>query len=88
VNREWVLLHLNEAQEELSRTIQEIKDDPEYGYGDFWPAMQHLYHHLNTAWNARDTSPAIVESHTDVDFVRWTQFPADLPMMGPGQPPN
>jgi hypothetical protein len=71
-----------EAHEGLSKTIQEIRDDPDYGYGEFLVAMQHLYHHLNTAWNSRDASPHQVRSENDEDFGRWNQFPTDLPMMG------
>ena len=51
MNREWVLFQLREGQEELNRTIAEIAADPDYDVGEFIVAMQHLYHHLNTAWN-------------------------------------
>ena len=51
VNREWVLFQLREGQEELNRTIAEIAADPDYDVGEFIVAMQHFYHHLNTAWN-------------------------------------
>ena len=80
MNRDWVLFHLTEAQEELTRTIQEIRDTPDYGIGEFLPAMQHLYHHLNTAWNARDASEAEASKVTDQNFKRWSSFPADLVM--------
>jgi hypothetical protein len=43
--------------------------------------MQHLYHHLNTAWNARDASPLAVQASTDAIFNRWSALPSDLPMM-------
>ena len=81
MNRDWVLFHLREAQEEISRAITEMNSTPDYGYGEFWPAMQHAYHHLNTAWNSRDATRAQVEPGTDADFNRWSQFPTDLPMM-------
>jgi hypothetical protein len=45
MNREHTLWHLQEATEELQRTIREIENEPEYGYGEFSVAMQHLYHH-------------------------------------------
>jgi len=73
---------LDEALEELSKTIQEIKENSGYEYGEFLVAMQHLYHHLNTAWNSRDASPDQVTNETEEDFQRWSQFPDDLPMMG------
>ena len=80
MNRDWVLFHLTEAQEELTRTIQEIRDTPDYGIGEFLPAVQHLYHHLNTAWNARDASEVEAGKVTEQNFRRWSAFPADLVM--------
>ena len=82
MNRDWVLFHLGEASEELSKTIHAMKEAPDYDYGAFLVAMQHLYHHLNTAWNSRDASPDQVRTESDEDFGRWSQFPDDLPMMG------
>jgi hypothetical protein len=81
MNREWVLHHLGEAQDEIASTIAEMQATPDYDYGEFWVAMQHLYHHLNTAWNSRDATPDQVENATDRDFNRWSRFPEDLPMM-------
>ena len=81
MNREWVLFHLKEAAEELDRTIEDIQRDPGYDHAQFWPAMQHLYHHLNTAWNARDASPDEVAGESDGLFNRWSRYPDDLPTM-------
>jgi len=65
VNREWVLFHLGEAQDEITKTIAEIQTTPDYDSGEFWVAMQHLYHHCNTAWNSRDMTKAQVDKATD-----------------------
>jgi len=78
MNRQHTLLHLREAAEELQRTIHKIENDQDYGFGEFSVAMQHLYHHLNTAWNARDESSERVRACSDEDFARWGQFPEDL----------
>jgi hypothetical protein len=78
MNREHTLFHLREAAEELQRTIQEMDANPAYDYGEFLVAVQHLYHHLNTAWNARDESPERVATCSDADFLRWRQFPQDI----------
>jgi hypothetical protein len=61
MNRDWVLFNLREAEEEIRRTISEIETVPDYGLGEFVVAMSHAYHHLNTAWNARDADSAAVE---------------------------
>lgn len=81
MNRDWVVIHLTEARDELNKTLEEIRDTPDYDYGEFGVAMQHLYHHANTAWNSRDATPAEVEQATDEVFNRWSQLPTDLPMM-------
>jgi len=81
VNRDWVVFHLTEARDELNKTLDEIRQTPDYDYGEFWVAMQHLYHHANTAWNSRDASPVEVKDASYEDFNRWGQFPTDLPLM-------
>ena len=78
MNREHTLFHLREAAEELVRTIRDMETDPEYDYAEFRVAMQHLYHHLNTAWNARDKTAERVAACSEADFFRWRRFPQDL----------
>lgn len=56
MNRELVLHHLTEAHEALARILQEAHEDPEWGIGELYAEMPHLYHHINTAWNARESS--------------------------------
>jgi hypothetical protein len=64
------LQHLREAHEELGRTIAEIGETPDHGSGELQVLMSHLYHHLNTAWNAlrlpvNELSPSTFESIVD-----------------------
>jgi hypothetical protein len=40
--------------------------------------MQHAYHHMNTAWNARDEPPERTVECSEADFIRWRQFPEDI----------
>ena len=79
MNREVVLHELAEAHEALSAMLRDAQRDPEWGIGDFAAEMPHLYHHLNTAWNARDTRNAVGQGTPD-EFRRWSGFPTDLPM--------
>ena len=78
MNREHTLFHLREAAEELETTIRDMSADSEYEYGELFVAMPPLYHHLNTAWNARDESPERVAAASDADFFRWRQFPPEI----------
>jgi hypothetical protein len=78
MNRDWVLSHLREAQEELQRTIAEIESKADYNHGEFLVAMTHTYHHLNTAWNAKDECQDRLDACVEADFHRWRRFPPDL----------
>jgi hypothetical protein len=78
MNRDWVLSQLREAQEELSRTIEEMETDSNYDVGELIVAVQHLYHHLNTAWNSRDAAPSRVAAVSEDDFYAWRLFPSDI----------
>jgi len=77
MNRELVLHHLAEAHEALGQMLQQAKDDPEWGIGELSAEMPHLYHHINTAWNARDSTNAIGPC-SDEEFRNWSAFPTDL----------
>ncbi len=79
MNREFVLHELSEAHEALRRMLEDARRDPEWGIGELAADMPHLYHHINTAWNAR-YSPNAVGQASEVEFRRWSAFPADLPM--------
>ena len=81
MNREWVLFHLAEAADALRQAIQDIKETPDYGDGEFTIDMQHIYHHVNTAWNSRHADPTDVEPGTDAQFNAWGELPQDLEMM-------
>lgn len=78
MNTDWVLYNLREAAKELSRMVSDIETTPDYGYGEFFVAMQHLYHHVNTAWNGRDASPQRVTACLEEDFDAWRRFPTDI----------
>jgi hypothetical protein len=76
MNKEFMLFNLKDAAKELTSTIHNIESDPEYEYGNFVVAMNHLYHHLNTAWNARDSSDDETKECSDDNFYKWRQFPS------------
>jgi hypothetical protein len=78
MNRDYVLFHLQEGLEELERTIRDLQAEPEYGQPEFAVAMEHLYHHLNTAWNARNASDHEAQECAQANFTRWHQFPTDI----------
>ena len=77
MNRDHVLFHLQEAKEELDRTIGELTTMAEYASEEFLVAMGHLFHHLNTAWNGRNASPDRTAAEEKVDFDAWRKFPSN-----------
>lgn len=78
LNKPYVLFHLQEAKEELDRTIQDLRTDPDYDIGEYRVVMEHLFHHINTAWNARSVSDERAAECSDEDFRAWRQFPSDM----------
>jgi hypothetical protein len=80
MNRKWILFHLKEAHEELRRTIEEFEKRSDYDVGEYFVAMMHLYHHLNTAWNSKDVSDEDARTSSDESFSKWRQFPSDIDM--------
>ena len=78
MNKQYVLAQLTEARDAVDQLIADMRSDPEYDYGEFRVDMEHLYHHINTAWNARDASADITGACAQEDFDRWRQFPQDI----------
>jgi len=75
MNKAYILHHLKEAHEHLARVIEEIESQADYDYGEYVVDVSHLYHHINTAWNAREASEAEAEKCTEANFKRWRQMP-------------
>jgi hypothetical protein len=80
LNRQWILFHLKEGLEELTRTIADVETDKNYTEIEFQIAMAHLYNHLNTAWNSRCEDDAEVSTISEHNFYKWRAFPLDIPM--------
>ncbi len=80
MNTQWVLFHLQEALDELSRTVRELDKDAELGEEELQVALTHVSHHLNTAWNSRAKTDAETAEASETDFHRWRAFPADIPL--------
>jgi hypothetical protein len=75
MNRATILFHLKEAKEELDRTIAEIEKNRAVRAATFLVNMSHLYHHLNTAWNARKVPTKRHCYCSMTDYYKWEKFP-------------
>lgn len=78
LNTNYILFHLREAAEAAQQTVAEIERQSDYDIGSYIVDMMHLYHHVNTAWNARFATPEQAKACTEDDYERWSQFPSDL----------
>jgi hypothetical protein len=87
MNRDQVLFHLQEAAEELNRTIADFERDAEFSEPELTVAMQHLYHHLDTAWNSRAADSERIAAATDQDFNRSTRTRAQAVFCKHQRPP-
>jgi hypothetical protein len=82
MNKDYVLYNLDEAQKALDEIIADMRSNRDYDYGEYIVDLTHVYHHLNTAWNARDESKATTDECSEQNFYRWRQFPTDNIYLG------
>jgi uncharacterized protein YfbU (UPF0304 family) len=80
MNRDYILYNLKEAKEALDKLIDDLENDAEYDNGNFIIDIQHIYHHINTSWNSRDSSAEQSIACSEKDFEKWRQFPVDIYM--------
>ena len=78
MNKPNVLWHLKEARAAIDELIADMETDAEYDFGEFRVDIEHLYHHVNTAWNARDATQESTDACSEENFDRWRQFPQDI----------
>ncbi len=80
LNKDYIIYNLEEAKSEIDTILRSINAHPGYMEDDFRPVMQHIYHHINTAWNSRFTTRKETHEYTQPDFFKWRQFPTDIDM--------
>ena len=87
MNKDYVLWHFERAHEAIDEIIADMKSNRSYEYGEYIVDMTHVYHHLNTPWNARDATKEAARECSDQDFHRWRQFPPEEEIyLGPQAP--
>lgn len=81
LNKAYIAFHLKEVAEAAGQMLVELERDPTYDVGAYFADMTHLYHHVNSAWNARHSTQQQAERCSESDFNRWRQYPDDLPLL-------
>jgi hypothetical protein len=77
LNRQWVSFHLGEAIQELQKVTTALESRA-MTREEFEIALEHAYHHINTAWNSRSITNEEAKNHSDTDYIRWRHFPTEL----------
>jgi len=77
MNKRYTEFQLKEALEQLQQTLSSINGD-DFDDINLQLDMEHLYHHLNTAWNARNATDKDTDECSQANFEKWRQFPTDI----------
>ena len=77
MKKDYLLFNLEEAKEAIDQLISDINNDPDYDVGNYIVDMQHIYSHINSAWNGKDFD-SNHEELTDELYQKFTKFPDDL----------
>ena len=78
MNKEYIKFNLSEAVEQLKKTLERMDNDKKYSEIEYELDMEHAYHHLNHAWNARNEPTEKTKKCEQSDFDKWRQFPTDI----------
>jgi hypothetical protein len=74
MNRKLIVDHLAEAQGQL-RDINIYLKGKRISSGRLQVMFEHLYHHINMAWNTRGLNTSRYRKMNDQDFNAWSKFP-------------
>ena len=78
VNWLIVIQDLMDAKEELEKLERKVSSQDYPDEIEFRIALQHIFHHLDFAWNTRNISPDEYAGLEPTDFDRLGKFPEDL----------
>ena len=78
MNYKQIQYNMEEIVEEATNILNGVKRGPGYTPDEYYQAMRHLIHHVNTAWNARDVSLDEAEAASPAQREAWGRFPTDI----------
>jgi len=73
-----IISNLGEAIEQLAEIEHQLERGALPTPEQFEVQIQHAFHHLNFAWNARYVSTEVFSRLTDQQFHEWGAYPTDL----------
>jgi len=79
-NLNWkiILSNLTEAREQIEQIEQSTKNSKKPSEVELQIMMEHVFHHLNFAWNIRHASTENYSNLSDNDFNEWSNFPKEI----------
>lgn len=75
-NRDLIISNLEEAIEQLQKTVAELRNNAEYDESQLRIDLEHAYHHLNFGWHIRQVSEAEAAECSQENHVKWSKYPA------------
>jgi hypothetical protein len=82
INWKLVAKQLVEAREELQRLEEMVASRTARSEGALQAGVEHAYHHINFAWNARRMTDKSHRNLTTRQFQRGSRFPRTLKPIG------
>ncbi len=77
LNRSIIAANLKDARKELEKIEKLVAvEDPDEV--ELLLMLEHAYHHLNFAWNARAASTGQYANLTAEEFNRWGKYPKEI----------
>jgi hypothetical protein len=70
--------NMEEIIEEAQTILQHLRRGSAFTEQAYYASMQHLIHHVNTAWNARDISLDDAETASPAQRLDWARYPEDI----------
>ena len=74
MNRQIIESNIKEAREQLEEIEKRLSAN--LSEGELLVMLQHAYHHLNFAWNAKKVSNSRYAKMSEEEFNEWGKYPA------------
>ncbi len=77
MEKDYAIFNLTEAKDAIEQLLSEMQSDADYDIGNYQVDMQHIYWHINSAWNGKGFNMTS-DTLTDALYESFIQYPTDL----------
>ena len=78
LNWQIILSNIAEAREQLQQIEARASNGEKISEAEFQILLEHVYHHLNFAWQIRHTPTKRYANLSDEDFHLWSKYPKEI----------